>query len=44
MGNTEEMTIDEAVSILDAYLHDRYKSIYLFDAWERIKMEVNQND
>lgn len=40
MGSSERMTIDEAVSILDAFLHDRYKSIYLYDAWERIKQEV----
>lgn len=40
MGNVKEMSIDEAVAILDAYLHDRYKSIYLFDAWECIKQEV----
>ena len=40
MGNVKEMSIDEAVAILGAYLHDRYKSIYLFDAWERIKQEV----
>ena len=42
MGSSERMTIDEAVSILDAFLHDQYKSIYLFDAWERIKQEVQQ--
>lgn len=44
MGNIESMSIDEAVQIVDAYMHGRFTSIYLFDAWERIKQEVQPND
>lgn len=40
MGCVKEMTIIEAICIVEAYLTGRYKSIYLFDAWERIKQEV----
>lgn len=38
------MDIDEAVAIIEAYLTGRYTSIYLMDAWHRIKQEVKENE
>ena len=42
MGTTEKMSVKEAVEILEAHLTKRFDSIYLMDAWYRLKEEVEE--
>lgn len=42
MGTTEKISIKEAVEILEAHFTGRFESIYLMDAWYRLKEEVEK--
>lgn len=40
MAETERMSVKEALEILEAHFTKHFESIYLMDAWYRIKEEV----
>lgn len=38
------MTLEEAVEIIDAHLHHKWDSLYLMDAWEKVKNELKEKN
>ena len=42
MGPAEKMSVKEALEILEAHFTKRFESIYLMDAWYRLKEEVEE--
>lgn len=36
------LSLDEAITIIDAHISHRWESLYLQEAWARIKEEINE--
>lgn len=37
------LSLDEAITIIDAHISHRWESLYLQDAWARIKEEIKED-